>query len=612
MCGFVTFFSKNTITTNHKKVLDLMLSSINHRGPDAEGTYYNKDIYLGFRRLSIVDIDNGSQPFSYDNDNYQLVFNGEIYNYIELREDLIAKGYTFSTKSEAEVILTLYNHYGEDFVKQLRGMFSFVIWDKSTQTLFAARDSFGIKPLFYIENEHGLYCASEAKSLLYSEDINAEVNSQSLCDYLTFQFVPEPSTMFKDIYLLESGSILIKQKNKKLKIKKFSSLKFSPELSSRENRKSEIKDVLEKSVEIHMRSDVPVGTFLSGGIDSSIITALARKVNPNLKTFTVGFEVDGYSEIGLAQQTANELGVENISISVSPQEFIKELPNIIWHMDNPLADPSSIPLYFICKEASKHVKVILSGEGADELFGGYNIYHEPASLKMFSYIPNVLKKILKSGAFFIPENVRGKSFIERGCTPIEERYFGNAKIFSEKEKEHIIRNHINYLSSQRITKPLFEQSSELDDVSKMQYIDINTWLKGDILTKADRMSMAHSLELRVPFLDKEVFKVASKLILKDKINNKTTKYLLREAFKEELPACIVNRKKLGYPVPIRNWLKTDLYDWAADLINEDVIEEFIDKKLILTMLEKHRNGKVDYSRKLWTILTFILWKKIFI
>ena len=610
MCGFVTFFSKNTITTEHKKVLDLMLSSINHRGPDGKGIYYNKDIYLGFRRLSIIDIDNGSQPFSYD--NYQLVFNGEIYNYIELREALIAKGYTFGTESEAEVILTLYKHYGEDFVKQLRGMFSFVIWDKLTQTLFAARDSFGIKPLFYIENKHGLYCASEAKSLLYNEDINAKVNSQSLCDYLTFQFVPEPNTMFKDIYLLESGSILIKQKNKKLKIKKFSSLKFLPELISRENRKTEIKNIIEKSVEIHMRSDVPVGTFLSGGIDSSIITALARKINPDLKTFTVGFEVDGYSEIGLAQQTANELGVENISISVSPQEFIKELPNIIWHMDNPVADSSSVPLYFVCKEASKHVKVILSGEGADELFGGYNIYHEPASLKMFSYIPNGLKKILKSGASFIPENVKGKSFIERGCTPIEERYFGNAKIFSEKEKEHIIKDHINYLSSQRITKPLFQESNELNDASKMQYIDINTWLKGDILTKADRMSMAHSLELRVPFLDKEVFKVASKLMLKDKINNKTTKYLLREAFKEELPACVVNRKKLGYPVPIRIWLKTDLYDWAVDLIKEDVIEEFIDKKVILTMLLKHRNGKVDYSRKLWTILTFILWKKIFI
>lgn len=422
MCGFLTFFSNHIITSNEKEILDVMLSSINHRGPDSKGVYTTANLYLGFQRLSIIDIDNGIQPFSYENDQYKLVFNGEIYNYIELRNQLIQKGYQFFTESEAEVILALYKCYGEKFVHQLRGMFAFVIWDNLTQTFLAARDRFGIKPLFYTENETGLYCASESKSLLYHKKINMEVNRQSLYDYLSFQYVPEPNTMLKNIYLLEPGSVLIKQKNKPLKIKKFASLNFYPQAKSQSSRRVEIKTVLEESVNLHMRSDVPVGTFLSGGIDSSIITALARKQNPNIKTFTVGFDVEGYSEVELAKQTAKELRVENISVLITPQEFIEELPKIIWSMDSPVADPSAIPLYFICKEARKHVKVVLSGEGSDELFGGYNIYHEPTSLQVFSYIPAWLKKIMKGGVSVLPEHVKGKSFIERGCTPFAERY----------------------------------------------------------------------------------------------------------------------------------------------------------------------------------------------
>lgn len=612
MCGFVTFFSNNLINNKDKNILNLMLSSISHRGPDDQGVYHDDNVFLGFRRLSIIDLDNGHQPFSYDKDNYQIVFNGEIYNYIELREILVKKGYSFSTNSEAEVILAAYKCYGDDFVKHLRGMFSFVIWDKLNQQLFAARDPFGIKPLFYTENNNGFYCASESKSLLYSNDISSDINFNSFHDYLTFQFVPEPNTMLKNIHVLEPGCILKKKINQSHEIIRYYSLNFAPEIQNIEDRKFKIKKVLEESVRTHMRSDVPVATFLSGGIDSTIVTYLASKINPNIKTFTVGFEVDGYSEIDLAQETANELGVENINIKVSPQEFIEELPNIIWHMDNPVADPASIPLYFVCKEAKKHVTVVLSGEGSDELFGGYNIYHEPSSLKVFSHIPNSIKQLLKTGARLIPEGVKGKSFIERGCTTLEERYIGNAKIFNEMEKSHIIKGYNEKFSPKSITKPFFDKVKGLDAVTKMQYIDINTWLRGDILVKADRMSMANSLELRVPFLDKEVFKVASKLSLNDKINKNTTKYLLREAFKEELPMCVVNRKKLGYPVPIRLWLKNELYDWAVNLINENVIEDYIDKKDILLMLEKHKTGKIDYSRRIWTILIYILWYKIFI
>lgn len=611
MCGFVTFFSDNKINDTDTKQLNLMLSSIVHRGPDDQRIYLDDNVFMGFCRLSIIDLDNGTQPFSYDNGRYQTVFNGEIYNYMELREDLIKKGYVFSTNSEVEVLLNMYKHYKEEFVSHLRGMFSFVIWDKVEKTLFAARDPFGIKPLFYFEKEDGIYCVSESKSLLYDNNINMKVDTQSFYDYLTFQYVPEPKTIIKDIHILPPGHILKKKKNEKMKIESFNLLEFSHEKINVEKRKLDIKHAIENSVKMHMRSDVPVGTFLSGGIDSSIITAVASKINPNIKTFTVGFGVEGYSEIELAKETAKELGVENISIVISPEEFIKELPNIIWHMDNPVADPASIPLYFVCREARKHSTVVLSGEGSDELFGGYNIYHEPTSLKMFNYIPKSIKKGLKFASSLLPEQTKGKSFIQRGCTPLELRYFGNAKIFTEEEKLSILKNKTNYLSPDRITKPLFEESKNLDLATQMQYIDVNTWLKGDILTKADRMSMAHSLEIRVPFLDKEVLKVASNLMSKDKINKGKTKYLLREAFKEELPECVVNRKKLGYPVPIRKWLKRELYDWAVSLIKEDVICEYISKDIILEMLEKHRTGTIDYSRRLWTIITFILWYKAY-
>ncbi len=613
MCGFVTFYSNKQLRVEDIKKLISMNEALKHRGPDDEGIYINNVIFLGFRRLSIIDIENGRQPFSYDSGNYSTVFNGEIYNYIELREDLIKKGYKFSTNSEAEVILAMYKCFGEDFVTQLRGMFSFIIWDNIKQQLFGARDSFGIKPFYYVENDNGLYCASELKSFLYKEDTNYnKIDMQAFQNYLTFQYVPEPKTMFENINILEPGTIIKKAIGKKAEIYKYNSLCFAPKKTPINDKLCLIREAIEDSVNIHMRSDVPVGTFLSGGIDSSIITALTSKINPRIKTFTVGFEQKGYSEIELAKQTAYELGVENISKTISAQEFIEELPNIIWSMDGPVADPSVIPLYFIAREASKHVKVILSGEGADELFGGYNIYHEPKSLVMFPYIPKEIKKMLKASVSYLPEGIKGKSFIERGCTPLQQRYMGNAHIFNETEKSQFMKNYNKDFSPTIVTQPLFKLAENLDAVTQMQYIDINTWLKGDILVKSDRMSMAHSLELRVPFLDNKVFDAASILTMDDKINHTTTKYLLRESFKDILPSSVVARKKLGYPVPIRHWLKNEMYDWALTLIKESNTDRYLNKENFILMLEAHRKGPVDYSRRLWTILTFMLWHKIFI
>lgn len=614
MCGFVTLFSDRAIKEDAGTidVMKEMTSLIKHRGPDDEGIFVDENIFLGFRRLSIIDLEGGNQPLTYDDGRYMIIFNGEIYNYVELREQLVKEGLPFATHSDTEVILALYKHYGTEAVKHLRGMFAFVIWDRQTQNIFGARDPFGIKPFYYSEGSDYLYCGSEKKSFLLSKEVSTSINSESLHHYLTFQFVPEPNTILSDVKMLEPGCTIQKEIGKKAQIDRYYSIQFSPSPSPMEERLSEIRDVMEDSVKVHMRSDVPVGCFLSGGIDSSIIVALCAGINPDIKSFTVGFEREGYSEIDLAKETAEALNVENISKVITLNEYITELPKVIWHMDEPMADPSAVALYFVAREARKHVTVVLSGEGSDELFGGYNIYREPLSLKGLSSLPGGVKKFLNHASSMLPEGTKGKSFLQRGCTPIEERYFGNARIFSQAEKMTYLKDYnSNYIYSS-VTKPYYEQARNYDDITKMQYIDINTWLKGDILVKADRMTMAHSLELRVPFLDKEVFRVASKLTVDDKVGGGTTKYALRQAFKGILPDAVTTRKKLGFPVPIRHWLKDELYDWASTLIKESGTSPYINKENVLSLLEQHRKGPIDYSRRIWTILIFMLWHQIFV
>ncbi|MFA9397423.1 MAG: asparagine synthase (glutamine-hydrolyzing) [Clostridiaceae bacterium] len=613
MCGFVGFLSDDTVNNKDKEMLTLMNSSISHRGPDDKGTYCDDKIFIAFRRLSIIALDTGKQPFSYDDGRYNLIFNGEIYNYIELRNMLMEEGIEFKTDAEAEVMLALYKHKGKDFVKLLRGMFAFVIWDRESQILLGARDPFGIKPFYYTENKRGLYFTSELKSFIYNEDTRTnKVDIDSLQNYLTFQFVPEPKTILENINILEPGCIIEKSLNKKSTITRYWNVEFAPSSESQEIKLGKIREVMKDSVAMHMRSDVPVGCFLSGGIDSTIIAALARDINPDIKSFTAGFDVNGYSEIDLAKETAHKLDIENISVKVTPEEFVKELPKIIWHLDGPVADASVVPIYFISREARKHVKVMLSGEGSDELFGGYTIYREPLDLSVFNHVPTALKSGLIQLSKIIPEGVKGKSFLERGCTPIEDRYVGNAKIFRDNEKSEFLKQYNKNSSYNQVTRPYYNEANKYDNVTKMQYIDINTWLRGDILLKSDRMSMANSLELRVPFLDKEVFKVASSLNLDDKLGNKTTKYLLREAFRNYIPDDVTTRRKLGYPVPIRIWLKDELYDWAHDLIINSGADEYINKENVLKLLEEHRKGPFDLSRKLWTLLTFLEWHKLFI
>ncbi|MBO8156698.1 MAG: asparagine synthase (glutamine-hydrolyzing) [Bacillaceae bacterium] len=613
MCGFIGMIrhKPEPISQDMEEQIQKQNNVIEHRGPDDEGYFHDEYISFGFRRLSIIDIDSGHQPLSYENERYWMVFNGEIYNYVELKENLQKDQFDFETESDTEVIAAMFHKYGEKAFTYFRGMFAILIWDKQEQTLYGARDPFGIKPLYYQEDDNGIYFASEKKSLSH---INSQetVNPEALQHYLSFQYVPEPYTMTKRIKKVEAGHYFTVKPGNTITFTRYYHPRFKPVLRPKEDWIKKIQDVLYDSVKVHMRSDVPVGSFLSGGIDSTIIVAIAKEFNPHIQTFSVGFERDGYSEIDVAKESAEKLGVENISYVISPEEYVHKLPKIIWHNDDPLADPACVPLYFVAREASKYVTVVLSGEGSDELFGGYNIYREPESLKVFQSIPGPAKDLLKRVAHVLPEGVKGKSFLERGTTPLHERYIGNAKMFEEHEKANLLKHYDANVTYQDLTSPLYRQVQGEDPVSQMQYIDIHTWLRGDILLKADKMTMAHSLELRVPFLDKEVFRVAREIPSTDKIANGTTKWILREAAKGIVPDHVLNRKKLGFPVPIRHWLKHELYDWAKNLIQESQTDEYLQKNVILQLLEDHALGKGDFSRKIWTVLMFMLWHQVFV
>lgn len=613
MCGFVGVLNHRPLsqTDNQKEIIAQMNRSIVHRGPDDEGYYHDAHVGFGFRRLSIIDVENGKQPLSYEDEKYWIIFNGEIYNYIELKEELSKEGYTFKTDSDTEVLLATYCRHKEDAASRLRGMFSFLIWDKQEKMLYGARDPFGIKPLYYTKTEDQVYFASERKSLSVTGN-GFSFDTKALQHYMSFQFVPEPDTLDEKVKKVGPGQQFTLRPGGEMQFHTYWKVSFQPAATEEDQLIKEVRDIIYDSVKVHMRSDVPVGSFLSGGIDSSFIVSVAKEFHPGLKTFSVGFEQEGFSEVDVAKETAEKLGVENYHAIISAEEYMNELPKIIWNLDDPLADPAAIPLYFVAKEAKKQVTVVLSGEGADELFGGYNIYREPLSLKPFERIPSIFKKMLLKLASVMPEGIKGKSFIVRGCTPLENRYIGNAKIFEEEAKKQVIKQYNPSVSYRDITQPFFAESKDYSDVNKMQYVDIHTWLRGDILLKADKMTMAHSLELRVPFLDKNVFEVASKIPDHLKTKDGTTKYILRKAAEGIVPDHVLNRKKLGFPVPIRHWLKNEMHDWATAIIKESETDAYIDKSYVLRLLEDHCSNKGDYSRKIWTVLIFMIWHKIFV
>ncbi|HEY2041059.1 MAG TPA: asparagine synthase (glutamine-hydrolyzing) [Jatrophihabitans sp.] len=623
MCGLIGFLAAHSDAPDTREAIEQSLVQMRHRGPDDGGSWSDDDVVIGFRRLSLIDWEHSHQPLPYLDGRYHLIFNGEIYNYLELREKLAREfGAVFATEGDGEAIVAGYHYLGEDVVTHLRGMFSFLIWDSVEHVMFGARDWFGIKPLYTYTDDRGSFFSSEKKALLSvaesrtsggEGDVDLSVNTVALQHYLTLQYVPEPASMHTAITRIDSGTCFTVRPGEQPKTRRY----FKPDFPIKpvpepEKLYHEIADALRDSVAKHMRSDFTVGSFLSGGIDSTAVAALAKEHNPKLLTFTTGFERAGFSEIDVAAESAAAIGVQHITKVVTAEEMMASLPLIVWYLDDPVADPALVPLYFIAREARKHVKVVLSGEGADELFGGYTIYKEPISLRHLTAAPDPVKRLLGSLSNKLPDGMRGKDLLRRASIGIEERYYGNARIFRPDEMQHLLRSYSPDVNYTDVTAPYYAASTHLDDSTRMQYIDLFTWLRGDILVKADKMTMANSLELRVPFLDTVVYDVARSIPVDLKLTKETTKYALRRALAEIVPAHVLNRAKLGFPVPTRPWLQTVMYDWAHQIISEAGTDHLIDRQAALQLLAAHRAGPIDYSRKIWTLLVFMIWHGIFV
>jgi asparagine synthase (glutamine-hydrolysing) len=724
MCGIAGCLALALEADPDQAWLARALDRIAHRGPDDDGVYTDPDVALGFRRLSILDLSlAGHQPMKSADGRFWMIFNGEIYNYVEMAAELREQGVTLRSNGDAEVLLETYARVGKDVVHRLRGMYAFAIWDTWTRELFCARDPFGIKPFFYridrgtgggpqangaapaqapapataarprggrhaapgaaaaspepaapgggtddwfspasrparrpgrhaagepdgpvvTHNETArpeppqaaapapaaaagaadagpagtvdllLRFASERKALAEPGELR-DLDADSLRRYLAFQYVPAPDTMTPPVRVLPPGHAMIARPGRPVDIYRYWRADLRPARAGSESSPSAILAAMRDSIAVHLRSHAPLGAFLSGGIDSAAICALAAEHRPDLLTFTVGFEREGYSEIDRAQETAAAIGVRSIPYVISREEFFQHLPQIIWHLDDPMADAAAVPLWFVAREAAKHVKVVLSGEGSDELFGGYAIYHQPGVVRAGERLPDWGRAPIKMAASMIPAGVRGRGFLERTSTPLRHRYIGNARVFGDGEAARIAVRP-SAASPWDVTKPVYDQAEHagLDDVSTMQLIDINTWLAGDILVKADRMTMAHSLELRVPFLDAEVLKVASRLARTEKIGAGTTKLALRSAMSEVLPKAAAERAKLGFPVPIGHWLTGDSYGFAEQVLRDAQTDQWVNRDEALRLLEGLRAGEPGVEwRHLWVLIVFSLWHQIFV
>jgi asparagine synthase (glutamine-hydrolysing) len=627
MCGLLAYLSTDAPRVGDAHVDDVReaLHCLHHRGPDDTAVWSDDNVVLGFNRLSIIDVEGSPQPLPYAAERYRILFNGEIYNYVELREELAAAGAQLATHGDTETIVAGYHLWGQDVVRRLRGMFSFVIWDTHTRTAFGARDPFGIKPLFVARlADGGLVFSSEKKAVLQLLGGSAAaggVDPASLQHYLTLQYVPEPATLHRGIRRIESGTSFTVVDGELATARYFHPV-WEPRpvpAGGEQELYDRIADVLDESVAKHMRADVTVGSFLSSGIDSTAIAALAHRYNPDLMTFTVGFQRQAQSEIEIAAESASILGVRHVPVEVSAEEFAAAIPEVVWYLDDPVADPALVPLYFVAREARKHVKVVLSGEGADELFGGYTIYREPISLAWASSLPPAARRAMARIAGLLPEGVRGQDLLRRASVPLEQRYYGNARNLRDDELAALLPGRDPDLSHVAVTEALYRQTREAgyDDVTAMQYVDLFTWLRGDILVKADKMTMANSLELRVPFLDPEVFAVASSIPVGQRVPRRgdATKYALRQAMRQIVPPRIMNRRKLGFPVPTAEFLAGPLHDWARGVVTDSQTQQWLDRDVVLGLLDRLRAEEVPskrIARQLWSVLVFMVWHGIFV
>ena len=601
MCGIVGFVGARE---NAQTILQAMMDRIAHRGPDGQGQFLEGPVALGQRRLSIIDLDGGKQPMYNEDGSLVVVFNGEIYNFQALTAELQAAGHTFATRSDTEVLLHGYEEWGKGMLDRLRGMFTFALWDRKAETLFLARDHFGIKPLYYYQNEEGeLLFGSEIKSFLDHPGFHKALNEDQLSLYLSYQYSPGEDTFFRGVKKLLPAHCLTWQGGE-IMIERYWQPAFTPdEGPALAEWEQAIADAMTESVAAHKIADVEVGSFLSSGVDSSYMAALA-KVD---KTFTVGFANKQYDETDFAKEFSAHIGVKNYAYRITPEEYWANLGRIQYHMDEPLADAASVALYFVNREAAKQVKVCLSGEGADEFFGGYNIYKEPFTVSWYDKLPLWLRRAVGAAASVLPP-VPGVNFLVRRGRPLEERYIGNTNLMGERRKRQLLKNYTGRILPTDLSRPYFKQTRGQDAVTRMEYCDLNLWMVGDILLKADKMSMANSLELRVPFLDRKVFDLACRIPTSCKVNAAQTKIAMRGAAEKTIPPKTADKKKLGFPVPVRAWLREEKY---AAILREafasDAAEKFFNTAALNKMLDQHLSGKRDNWRQLWCVFIFLVW-----
>ena len=612
MCGFIGFTG---IIEHREDVIKRMSDRILHRGPDSGGFHISGEtpedaITLGFRRLSIIDLADGSQPMYNEDGSVVIVYNGEVYNFMELRDELIAKGHVFRTRCDTETLIHGYEEWGESLAGRLRGMFAFVIYDTKTNTLYGARDPFGIKPFYYSKTSTGnLIFGSEIKSFLEHPEFRPEVNENALRPYLTFQYSSMEETFFKNTWKLPPAHYFTYRDGRLTKTR-YWDIDFSKKTSlSYDECADLINSRVHESVSAHRISDVKVGSFLSGGVDSSYITAVLM---PN-DTFSVGFNYEKFDETSEAAELSKRLGVQNYLKHITADECFDAFPTIQYHMDEPQSNPSSVPLYFLSALAREHVTVVLSGEGADEIYAGYEWYDETPLMRKYKKIPGFLRRGAAAVSSHLPY-FKGHDFIIKGSGVPEDYFIGQALVFPEKEAYGILREKYKHGPSVHdITKPIYDRVRDLSELEKKQYLDMNLWLPGDILLKADKMSMAHSLELRVPYLDREVMKEAATLPASYKIDGRDTKSVMRTAANKTLPDEWAHRPKKGFPVPIRQWLREDkYYNNVKEYFTSDVAAEYLDVPALNKLLDDHKSGAANNQRKIWTAYTFLVWHKQFI
>ena len=606
MCGIAGFMGQ---VENRADVIRNMTEVITHRGPDSDGFFTDDNISMGFRRLSIIDLGAGHQPIYNEDKSLVLTFNGEIYNYKDLRKELIAKGHKFYTDTDSEVLVHGFEEWKEDMLPKLRGMFGFAIYNTKDNSLFIARDFFGIKPMHYTQIGNDFVYASEIKSILEHPKFVKRFNKRALDTYLSYQYAVPPETFFEGVYCLMPGHYLW-YKDGEVETTRYFEARFNPdEEMTEEEAVDRIEKVFENSVNAHKIADVEVGCFLSSGVDSSYVSTYFA----DQKTFTVGFDFgEKYNEISWAKNLSEKIGVEHHTHLISSEEFWDAVPTVQYHMDQPLADPSCIALYFVSRLASHYVKVVLSGEGADELFGGYTCYNDPRVFKIYqTIVPHCIRKAIRAICRKLPD-IKGRDYLIRACDKLEERYIGNAFMYDYKQKQELLKDPSIATRPQDLTRKYYYRCRKYDDVTKMQYLDINMWMVGDILLKADRMSMANSLELRVPFLDKEVFKVASSLPTKLRCNKHNTKYAMRKAAVRHMPEATAEKEKLGFPVPTRVWLRDEkYYNVVKTKFKGKTAEKFFNTDVLVSWLDSHFSGKEDNSRRVWTIYVFLVWYDIY-